>query len=101
MTGYLVPVTCHRCGGELEPVTEGRVIGDREVSAICRCVDCGTEWHLHVSLLPANTGAAHGSTAGYAKHRRHGEEACDECKRAHARSQLEDQHRRRREMVSA
>lgn len=85
---------CLRCGGELEAVNVGRTTGS-QASAILACRPCKAEWQVLVHMLPTNqrsgVGIARapevrcGSDSGYRQHRRKGEEACEECKAAHAR----------------
>ena len=53
MNGYLLPVTCPRCGGELDAVTSSKVDQVRTAcSAICKCSECSYEWQVSVTLRP-------------------------------------------------
>lgn len=88
---YQMAVTCAHCGGDLSPVTEGKVIHNAmqagtETSAIARCAECRREWHLWVRLQPVAAGrdeSACGTNAGYQRHLRAKEPTCDKCERAH------------------
>ena len=53
MTGYLIPVGCPQCQGELEHVTRSRAQVGSEARAIVRCVPCRRRWQLSVFLRPA------------------------------------------------
>lgn len=50
MIGWTVTAACTACGGALEPVTEGRPVGN-ECSAIAVCTRCRHEHHLRVELV--------------------------------------------------
>lgn len=94
-TGYHIGVTCGGCGADLEPVTEGKVIHNAEkagteTSAIARCSECRRDWHLWVRLVGvagrregSACGEAIATVAGYQRHVRAGQPACEECLRTH------------------
>lgn len=86
MRGYRIDLTCPRCGGDVEPVTEGLPFAGTEVSAICRCTECRKEFQVHVMLRPvaAHNAVVCGTDSGYQRHVRAHTVACDPCLRAHS-----------------
>lgn len=109
MSDMLAVIGCLRCGAELEAITIGRVICQREGSAILACSDCHYEHHLRVtlgplyeqldtSLLQKRRAAVCGTDSGYFRHRRLGERPCVSCTQAHAEA---DRARFRRRRVTA
>ena len=102
--GITAKLTCIKCGHPVRMVNVGRVIAGNEASAIVGCSNCRAQWHFRVTLTQIadrkvdldNEPNGCGSEAGYAMHRRKGTPSCDECRKAHARSQAE-----RRQRVSA
>ena len=102
--GITAEMTCIKCGHPVRLVNLGRVIAGTEASAIVGCSHCRAQWHFRVTLtqiadrkvdLDSEPNGC-GSEAGYARHRRQGTPSCEECRKAHARSQAE-----RRQRVSA
>lgn len=94
MNGYLIGVTCPLCGACCESVTEGRVIAGTEARAVLRCTICRPvrEFVVEVFLRPVRANrdeSACGTPAGYARHRRAGESACEKCLRAQSISGYE------------
>lgn len=86
MNGYVIDLSCLKCGSDCEPVTEGRAIAGAEANAIARCTWCRSEWEVHVRLLAvrvAPDSSQHGTPTSYVRHYRRGEQACDICKDAH------------------
>lgn len=65
-----MPVTCEQCGAPVKP-------GSRFCSARC------------ANIRPI----AHGTPAGYKRHRRAGEAACEECRKAWAVTQRKSRYR--------
>lgn len=89
---YILGLTCLSCGADCEPVTEGRVVASSECSAIARCTECAKDWHINILVRGvAYRGepegrvkrAECGTAAGYARHIKANENACDGCLRAH------------------
>ena len=55
MNGYLIPLTCPVCGGDVVPVADGRPnAAGTTTTAVCRCVECRRGWVVHVNLLAAD-----------------------------------------------
>ena len=52
MNGYLLPVECPRCGGELDAVLSSKVNARTACSAISKCSECSYEWQVSVTLRP-------------------------------------------------
>lgn len=52
MIGYLLPVGCPRCGGELDAVCSSKVNATTACSAISKCSECSREWQVSVILRP-------------------------------------------------
>lgn len=52
MNGYLLPLTCPRCGGELDAVVSSRVNAATACSAVSKCSECSREWQVLVALRP-------------------------------------------------
>ena len=50
--GYLLPVSCRYCGGQLDHSASGRPVAGTECSAIARCQECGRGWQVSVLLRP-------------------------------------------------
>ena len=98
MKGFRFDATCPRCGGELEHVASGRVIG-QETRAVASCSPCKREYLFVVSVLHAEDlifghhrsepDTACGTTGGYSRHRNEGTETCGPCRAAHAAEQAE------------
>jgi hypothetical protein len=96
---WSVALQCPNCGcDELRHLTGSRPsrVVNRESSAIAQCVDCEREWKLTVTLngvtesgergwanggLKDSTNAC-GEPKGYRQHTYHGEEPCDDCRKA-------------------
>ncbi len=85
-------VTCLRCGGDLHPVTFGRIIAGREGRAVLECAPCKRQFLLSVLLTPfvedlhgsASRAVACGTETGYKRHLREGTEPCVACREAWA-----------------
>ena len=95
MKAYSFEVTCWACGGTVEQVNAGAVIGGGETKAIVRCTECGREWGVHVRMISLSTTddplgrkvrglATCGTDGGYKRHMRRHEPTCPACKAAHA-----------------
>lgn len=102
---FYVPVRCPFCAGDLEAVTQRAM--KQELVARLRCTKprCGHEFALRLVLAPVGltdeleVGRC-GSIAGYQRHARAGEEACEACLLAHSQIQ-QDRKRKRRQEASA
>ena len=49
---YGLPLSCAYCAGGIKHVATGTTNG-WETRAVCSCADCGSEFVLHVRLVPA------------------------------------------------
>lgn len=86
MVGYRLELTCAHCAGELVPESEGRPIGGGlELRAVARCSECGRRFVIVVRMLEVQREGevSCGTDAGYQRHCRRGEKACDACLDAH------------------
>lgn len=54
MNGYLLPVACPRCGGELDAVLSSKVNATTACSAVSKCSECSREWQVLVALRPVS-----------------------------------------------
>lgn len=113
-----LPITCPRCGAQLELLATGAPVSSREVRAVVGCPVCPShseQWILCVALVTASDerGPVECGTAGGARrHRDKGEALCPACASAPGRvvarapqgptsgPQLEDWERARRDRLA-
>lgn len=50
MNGYLLPLTCPKCGLTLEHVNASKVTAESAACAVAACEPCRTEWSVHVQV---------------------------------------------------
>jgi len=91
----------------MAPLTIGKVIANRETSAIVRCDSCSAgEWQVMVRLVPMTIRVERykpvlpmqcGTDRGYYRHRDRQETACEPCLAAHARAEVERAVKERRD----
>ena len=85
-------VTCPECGAPVRPVNIGDP-ADRgtTINAVVRCTRdrCRREFAIHVRLMSMGVfndeGETHGNSTAYARHKRRGEQPCEECRESHNR----------------
>ena len=58
MRGFRFEVSCPGCGGEVFQLAPGRVCAGTETSSVCRCLGCGWEWQVQVTLRRVQSMAA-------------------------------------------
>lgn len=93
-TGALTfEITCPKCGKSVEWLRGSKPLST-ETSAIVRCTGrIGHEMLILVRVLPMaytpDTSEHCGTSVGYQRHRRAGESACDNCKRANTQDQID------------
>lgn len=103
MTPLTIEVVCPRCGGELETITQ-RKLG-YGLRLIVRCTgirSCRYEFIVKLDVIHARTAedgepTKCGSEAGYKRHRRVPEQACDLCHEAHMDAQTIRRAKRKQE----
>lgn len=91
---YTVSIRCPYCKSPVK--AENQRVTRSEIVALLKCTwrGCGHELAMRVQLGAVNVDHLHdptkcGSQAGYQRHIRRGEQACEDCLRAHSQAQQE------------
>lgn len=98
MTALTINYRC-RCGNHVDLINHSRPT-PTEQSLIVHCTTCDKDTQLLLRALPVeSSGTANdnlcGSNAGYRRHHRNHEPACDGCKDAHAAYEYELRRKRK------
>lgn len=92
---YHLSITCPRCAGQLDSVTESRP-SLNSTSAIAVCTNCRREITIYVQVcLKERTAIIHGTPRGYHHHVQEGTDPCVECRAAKAQQMMDYKIKRR------
>lgn len=91
---FTIPVRCPLCEAPTEEINKRSVKGELVAVVKCQSVSCARQFLVRAFVAPFARGADGepskcGTEAGYAAHKRAGEETCDPCRQAHTNRHMD------------